>query len=91
MAEKGSDFSSKAVSTLVGAAAAWVARKAIGFAWTKVTGKEPPGKAEDPEVAFGEAVAWTVVLGIGVAMARLLAVRLANRQSSARSLAGSAD
>jgi hypothetical protein len=91
MPEKGSDFGSKAVSALVGAAAAFVARKAIGFAWTKATGKEPPGKAEDPDVAIGEALAWTVVLGIGVAVARLLAVRLTTRQASARTLAGPAD
>lgn len=91
MPEKGSDFASKAVSTLVGAAAAFAARKAIGFAWTKATGKEPPGKAEDPEVAIGEALAWTVVLGIGVSVARLLAVRLATRQASSRSLAGPVD
>jgi len=91
MPEKGSDLGSKAVSTLVGAAAAFVARKAISFAWTKATGKEPPGKAEDPEVAIGEALAWTVVLGIGVAVARLLAVRLTTRQSPARALAGRPD
>ena len=84
MPGKGGDFSSKAVTTLAGAAAAFVARKAIIFAWTKATGKEPPGKAEDPDVAIGEALAWTVVLGIGVAVARMLAIRLATRQSGAR-------
>jgi hypothetical protein len=84
MPDKGGDFGSKAITALAGAAAAFVARKAIIFAWTKATGKEPPGKAEDPEVAIGEALAWTVVLGIGVAVARVLAVRLVNRQSSAR-------
>ncbi|MGN6677960.1 MAG: DUF4235 domain-containing protein [Streptosporangiaceae bacterium] len=84
MPDKGSDKGSKAVTTLAGAAAAFVARKLIVFAWTKATGKEPPGKAEDPEVAIGEALAWTVVLGIGVAIARVLAVRLVNRQSAER-------
>ena len=84
MPDKGSDFGSKAATTLAGAAAAFVARKAISFAWTKATGKEPPGKAEDPDVAIGEALAWTVVLGIGVAVARVLAVRLVNRQSAGR-------
>ena len=84
MPDKGSDFGSKAATTLAGAAAAFVARKAIIFAWTKATGKEPPGKAEDPDVAIGEALAWTVVLGIGVAVARVLAVRLVNRQSAGR-------
>ncbi|HKR68375.1 MAG TPA: DUF4235 domain-containing protein [Streptosporangiaceae bacterium] len=84
MPDKGSDKGSKAVTTLAGAAAAFVARKLIVFAWTKATGKEPPGKAEDPEVAIGEALVWTVVLGIGVAIARVLAVRLVNRQAAER-------
>jgi cytosine/uracil/thiamine/allantoin permease len=84
MPDKGGDFGSKAVTTLAGAAAAFVARKLIIFAWTKATGKEPPGKAEDPEVAIGEALAWTVVVGIGVAVARVLAIRLVSRQSAAR-------
>jgi low affinity Fe/Cu permease len=84
MPDKGGDFGSKAVASLAGAAAAFVARKVIIFAWTKATGKEPPGKAEDPDVAIGEALAWTVVLGIGVAVARTLAIRFATRQSSGR-------
>jgi hypothetical protein len=82
MPDKGSDKGSKALTTLAGAAAAFVARKAIIFAWTKATGKEPPGKAEDPEVAIGEALAFTVVVGIGVAIARVLAIRLVNKQSA---------
>jgi Protein of unknown function (DUF4235) len=84
MPAKGGDYGNKAVTALVGAAASFVARKVIIFAWTKATGHEPPGKAEDPDVAIGEALAWTVVLGIGVAVARVLAVRLATRQSAKR-------
>jgi Protein of unknown function (DUF4235) len=82
MPAKGGDYGSKAVTALAGAAAAFVARKVIVFAWTKATGREPPGKAEDPDVAIGEALAWTVVLGIGVAVARVLAIRLTVRQSA---------
>jgi hypothetical protein len=82
MSAKGGDYGSKAVTTLAGLAAAFVARKAIVFAWTKITGREPPGKAEDPDVALGEALAWTVLLGAGVAVAKVLAVRLATRQSA---------
>ena len=82
MPAKGGDYGSKAVTAVAGAAAAFVARKAIIFAWTKATGREPPGKAEDPDVAIGEALAWTVVLAIGVAVARVLAVRFASRQSA---------
>jgi hypothetical protein len=84
------DKGSKAVTTLAGMAAAFVARKVIGFAWKKIIGREPPGKAEDPDVAIGEAIAWTVVLGTGVAVAKVLAVRLALRQSS-RHVTGPSD
>jgi hypothetical protein len=84
MPAKGGDYGSKAVTAVAGAAAAFVARKAIIFVWTKATGREPPGKAEDPDVAIGEALAWTIVLGIGVAVARVLAVRFATRQSAKR-------
>jgi hypothetical protein len=90
MPAKGGDYGSKAVTTLAGMAAAFVARKAIVFAWTKITGREPPGKAEDPDVALGEALAWTVLLGAGVAVAKVLAVRLATRQP-ARQLSGESD
>jgi hypothetical protein len=90
MPGKGGDYGSKAVTTLAGMVAAFVARKAIVFAWTKITGREPPGKAEDPDVALGEALAWTVLLGAGVAVAKVLAVRLATRQP-ARQLSGESD
>lgn len=89
MPRKGGDYGSKAVNALAGAAAAFVMRKAIGFAWTKATGRKPPEKAEDPQVALGEAVVWAVLLGAGVAAARVLAIRLATRQSQ-RHLTGSA-
>ncbi|MGI9008553.1 MAG: DUF4235 domain-containing protein [Streptosporangiaceae bacterium] len=84
MPDKGGDYGSKAVTTLSGVAAAFVARKALTFAWTKVRGEVPPDKAEDPEVNIGEALAWTVVAGIGVAVARLMAVRFAVRQTAKR-------
>ncbi len=81
MAGKGGDYSSKAMTAVAGAAAAFIARKAIFFVWTKVMGRKPPGKAEDPEVAIGEALAWTVIIGAGVAVAKLLAVRTTARHA----------
>ncbi len=56
-------------------AAGFVARKLITFAWTKVTGKEPPANPEDPRVALVEAVSWSVLTGVTVAAFRLLAIR----------------
>lgn len=90
MPGKGGDYGGKAINALAGAAAAYCARKAIAFAWTKATGKQPPDKAEDPQVAMGEAVAWALVVGAGVAVARAVAVRLASQQVQTR-LAGPAD
>jgi Protein of unknown function (DUF4235) len=87
MPDKGGDYGTKAVSTLAGLAAAFVARKVLTFAWTKVRGEAPPDKAEDPDVSIGEALVWTIVAGIGVAVARLLAVRFAVRRSG-RQLTG---
>ncbi|HET9897964.1 MAG TPA: DUF4235 domain-containing protein [Streptosporangiaceae bacterium] len=84
MPGKSSDYGSKAINALAGAAAAFVARKLIVFAWTKVTGKHPPDAAEDPQVAIGEAVAWALVVGAGVGVARVLAVKLTTRQGSKR-------
>ena len=90
MPGKGGDYGNKAVNAIAGAAAAFVARKLIVFAWTKITGKEPPLSAEDPKVAIGEAVAWALVAGAGVGVARVLAVRIATHQTSKR-LAESTD
>jgi hypothetical protein len=80
MPGKGGDYGSKMINALAGAAAAYVARKAIGFAWTKATGRPPPD-SEERETGLGEAVAWAVVIGAGVGVARVLATRLATRQT----------
>ena len=73
---------SRLVSALVGAGAAFVARKILSFGWTKITGKEPPEHPENPEVALREALIWGIVLGAGVHTARMLATRATNRRSS---------
>ncbi len=82
MPAKGDQYGGKAINALAGAAAAYVARKVIILVWTKLTGRKPPGKAEDPNVAIGEALAYTMVLAAGVAVARVLVLRLVNRQSA---------
>lgn len=78
MAGKKGGSGSKAVNALVGAAAAYGARKLLFFAWKKVTGKEPPEHPEDPQVALREALIWGIVLGAGVHTARMLATRATN-------------
>ena len=56
MSAKKADVGTRAVNALAGMAAAFVARKLLSFAWTKITGKEPPEHPEDPQVALGEAL-----------------------------------
>ena len=73
---------SRLVSALVGAGAAFLARKILSFGWTKITGKEPPEHPEDPQVALREALIWGIVLGAGVHTARMLATRATTRRPS---------
>ncbi|WP_182526453.1 DUF4235 domain-containing protein [Nocardioides dongkuii] len=59
----------------VGAAA--LAKKAADATWQVTTGKKPPENPADPDVEIGEAVAWAVVSGVLVGLARMLAQRRA--------------
>jgi len=62
------------VSALVAAA---LATKALDTGWQAATGKHTPENPADPDVAMGEAVAWAVVSGTFVAIARMIAQRRA--------------
>jgi len=75
---------SRAVNTLAGIAAAFVARKLLSFAWTKVMGKEPPESPEDPQVALGEALVWGILMGAGVGTARMLVTRAVTQRAQAK-------
>jgi uncharacterized protein DUF4235 len=80
MAAKRGDVRTRLVSGLAAAAAGFFARKVITFAWTRITGKQPPDDPGDPQVAIAEAVGFAVVMGVGMEVARLLATRAAVRQ-----------
>ena len=79
--ERKVDPGTKVFNALTTMAAGFVARKVITYAWTKVTGKEPPTNPEDPGVAFVEALSWSVLTGITVAAFRLLAIRAVARKA----------
>ncbi|HEY5357052.1 MAG TPA: DUF4235 domain-containing protein [Streptosporangiaceae bacterium] len=78
------DMGSRAVNALAGMAAAFVVRKAISLAWTKIMGKEPPESPEDPQVALSEAIVWGVLMGAGVGTARMLATRIITQRAQAK-------
>jgi NhaP-type Na+/H+ or K+/H+ antiporter len=75
----GDSGASKVVAIAAAFAAAFVARKVLTFGWTKVTGKEPPSE-QDPDVGWGEALGWAVVIGVGIQAARMLATRTVSRK-----------
>ncbi len=68
-------WSVMALSSTVGATIA--ARKAITTSWKMATGKQPPMNPADPDVSIREAVAWAVMSGVAVGVARMLASRRA--------------
>jgi len=66
------------VFSLVSAlAAAAAARKGLNTSWKAATGKNPPENPADPDVDVREAIAWAVLSGVAVAVARMLAQRKA--------------
>jgi hypothetical protein len=81
MADNKTDLGTKLISGLAAMIAAFVARKVVTFAWTKATGKQPPTHPEDPQVALSEALSWSVLTGVTVGAARLLATRAAARRT----------
>ncbi|WP_256842692.1 DUF4235 domain-containing protein [Ornithinimicrobium cryptoxanthini] len=58
--------------------ASFIARKATDGTWKFVTGSDSPENPEDPDIDIKEAIAFAVLSGALVGLARLLA----NRQTS---------
>lgn len=82
MAAKRGDPGSRIISAVAGMAAAFAVRKLLTFGWTRLTGRKPPESPEDPQVALGEALAWGVLMGAGVAAARLLVTRAVTHRAA---------
>ncbi|GAB3725397.1 DUF4235 domain-containing protein [Nocardiopsis nanhaiensis] len=80
MAKKDGELAPAVIGLAAGFAAEFVTRKALTFAWTRATGEEPPTDLESPDVSLGRALSWAVVAGVGVEVARVLAVRAARKQ-----------
>lgn len=76
MASDGSKVYS-AFSLVAALGAAALARKGLTTTWRAATGKNPPANPADPDVKLGEAVAWAVVSGTAIGLARMLASRKA--------------
>lgn len=73
-----SDTIWKVVGNLAAVAAAVAARKVLTTGWQATTGTEPPDNPADPQTPWREALAWGVLTGAVVGVARMLA----NRQTA---------
>ncbi|GAA4505471.1 MULTISPECIES: DUF4235 domain-containing protein [Nonomuraea] len=80
MADDKPDIAWRVVGGLVGLVTAWAARKLLGFAWVKATGKEPPIDPDSPEVSMGEAIGYAVVMGVGMSVAQIVVNRTAKKR-----------
>jgi Protein of unknown function (DUF4235) len=67
--------------TLAMAGGAFILRKLLATAWTKILGKEPPTDLTDPKVTLPEAVGWAVLTAVIVETARFGIVRASTRRS----------
>ncbi|WP_084957763.1 DUF4235 domain-containing protein [Thermoactinospora rubra] len=83
MADEKPDLAWRAIGGLIGLATAWAARKALGYAWVKVTGKEPPVDSESPEVSMAEAIGYAVVMGVGMSVAQIVVNKTAKKRYDA--------
>ncbi|MEV8634972.1 DUF4235 domain-containing protein [Streptosporangium sp. NPDC051023] len=85
MAEKTEkqDLAWRAIGGLAGLVTAWAARKAIGFAWEKTTGKKPPVDNESLDISLGEAIGYAVVMGVGMQVAQIVVARTAKKRYNA--------
>jgi Protein of unknown function (DUF4235) len=75
------DRSTRIVYMLTATSTAFLARKLLMMAWTKATGKKPPTNPEDPQETLAEALGWSVLVGITVAVVRVLAIRAVSRKA----------
>lgn len=53
------------------------AKKVLNTGWKAATGNPPPVNPEHPDTHWGEALAWAVVSGALIGVARMLAARKA--------------
>jgi hypothetical protein len=65
------------IATASALLAAEVAQRGLSTAWRLVTGDDPPTIPEDQETSWNEAVAWAVLSGAVIGVARLVATRRA--------------
>ena len=67
----------KIIGTGSAVLAAAAAQKGLTAAWRLATGDDPPTIPEDPDTEWKDAVAWALLSGAAIGLARLFATRRA--------------
>lgn len=67
----------KGLATAAAVVAGIGARNAATAGWRRAAGGDPPSNPADPDTSWGEALGWTVMVGVLVGIARLVARRSA--------------
>ena len=63
------------VSTAAAAAAGFVVRNGIEMGWKFTRGEDPPKNPASYDVAWRDAIAWTITVGVCMGLGRLVAER----------------
>jgi hypothetical protein len=68
---------------ILSAIPAWISviltRRVIAAVWRRVRGEPPPKGPADRKVTWGAALTWAAAMGVGLAVSRLVALRLSAR------------
>lgn len=65
-----------ALATLSALGGAHLMRKGLESSWRAIRKEEPPQNPASPSTEWGEAIIWTITIGVFAGMARLVARRL---------------
>ena len=75
MGETAEKLSWQVLATAAAVGAAIVVRKVLKATWSSFRPEDPPENPADPDVDWGEAIAWTAATGLVVGIARMIAGR----------------
>ncbi len=67
----------KLAGNAIGVASGVATMKALDAVWTTATGRKPPTKPENPDIAGREALVWAAFSGLALGVARTYATRRA--------------
>ncbi len=74
----------KAAATVAAVVASIGARSVATAAWRATRNEDPPTDIDNPEISWRDAITWAALSGVAVALARVVATRMAARAQQRR-------